>query len=584
VDDNAINRELLVEELTHRGFMVLAVEGGAEALELLGRVPVDLVLLDVMMPVVDGLTVLRRLREKHSGLELPVIMTTARADRRDIVEALGLGANDYITKPIDLPVLLARIKTQLALVNASRELRTAQQKILELTAAASDAHHDVDAWSRATASEISDILDAHVEVRLGAQIDETTVQATKPVAAPPAEKDEHNTHFTITAGGRNAGEVIVRRATLERDERILVESFATQLGAAMEMRELRSELTAARQRQVARTGGGTTFLRVCMRCGGCYPETVAECPVEGWPLDGAQLVPLRIAGRYLVRRRIAVGSTARVFAADDERLARPVAIKIIKSEFFNDVEIRARFEQEARAAARIDHPNVSTIYDSGAIDDGSLFFVMEQLRGLDLAQMLKQHGRGSPLQVAALMRQVGSALAAVHAAGFIHRDVKPSNIFLVDERDGFRAKVLDFGIAKPMDGDVTLTQARGGFIGTPAYMAPEQIEHSRLDARTDLYAFGTVVFEALAGRRVTTERDVTKVFNEILHEIPPPVSTLMTSGHAELDAELDAELARALAKHPNDRPPSVVAWVDHVAGLLERMPPQHGWPVHFAAE
>jgi len=256
-----------------------------------------------------------------------------------------------------------------------------------------------------------------------------------------------------------------------------------------------------------------------------------------------------------------------------------VAIKIIKSEYFNDQEIRARFEHEAQAAARIDHPNVSTVFDSGSLDDGSLFFVMEQLRGLDLAQMIRMHGRGSAAQVASLLRQVGAALNAVHKAGFIHRDIKPSNIFLVEEGDGFRAKVLDFGIAKSIDADTTLTR-HGSFIGTPAYMAPEQIDRkTRLDPRTDLYAFATVAYEALAGRRVTTGKEVTKVFAEILYEQPPAISTLVSG-----NAELDAEFARALAKNAADRPESVAEWSERVAGILDGMSHEGGWPAQFAPQ
>jgi len=574
---------LLEEELTHRGFAVRMASGGEEALQLIAAERFDLILLDIMMPDVDGIQVLRQVREKSSGIELPVIMTTARADRRDIVNALELGANDYVTKPIDLPVLLARIRTQLALASASRELGAAQQKILDLTASASSARHDVDSWSRATAAEISELLNADVDVVIGKRADETSVAVheTNPIAMKRPESDGDSIRIPVEAAGRHAGEVIIRRPFVTRDERVLVESFATQLGAAIEMRDLRWELTAARQRfyeqRKQMIDRGTVLLHVCSRCGRCYEHTVPECPEDGWPLDGAQLVPLRVADRYVLRRRIAVGSTARVFAAEDERLRRPVAIKIIKSEYFNDQEIRARFEHEAQAAARIDHPNVSTVFDSGALDDGSLFFVMEQLRGLDLAQMIRIHGRGSAAQVASLLRQVGAALNAVHKAGFIHRDIKPSNIFLVEEGGGFRAKVLDFGIAKSIDADTTLTR-HGSFIGTPAYMAPEQIDRkSRLDPRTDLYAFATVAYEALAGRRVTTGKEVTKVFAEILYEQPPAISTLVSG-----NAELDAEFARALAKNAADRPESVAEWSERVAGILDGMSLEGGWPAHFA--
>ncbi|HEY4642600.1 MAG TPA: response regulator [Thermoanaerobaculia bacterium] len=580
VDDNALNRALLEEELTHRGFEVRMAAGGEEALELIALEPFDLILLDIMMPDVDGIQVLRKVRERWSGIELPVIMTTARADRRDIVNALESGANDYVTKPIDLPVLLARVRTQLALASASKDLRTAQQRILDLSAA----HRDVDSWSRATAAEISELLNADVDVVIGKRADETSiaVHETNPIGMKPSAEDGDSIHITINAAGRHSGEVIVRKPFMTREERVLVESFATQLGAALEMRDLRWELTAARQRffeqRKEMLDRGAVLLHVCTRCGRCYEHTVPECPEDGWPLDGAQLVPLRVADRYILQRRIAVGSTARVFAAEDERLRRPVAIKIIKAEYFNDQEIRARFEHEAQAAARIDHPNVSTVFDSGSLDDGSLYFVMEQLRGLDLAQMIRLHGRGSPSQVAALLRQVGRALTAVHKAGFIHRDIKPSNIFLVEEGGGFRAKILDFGIAKSIDADTTLTR-HGSFIGTPAYMAPEQIERkSRLDERTDLYAFATVAYEALAGRRVTTGKEVTKVFAEILYEMPPAISTLVNSGNLQLDTEF----AKALAKDREARPASVAEWSERVAAILETMNEETAWPARFA--
>jgi len=583
VDDNAINRALLEEELTHRGFFVRMADGGSQALEMVATEHFDLVLLDIMMPDVDGISVLKQIRDKSTGLDLPIIMTTARAERRDIIEALELGANDYVTKPIDLPVLLARVRTQLALARASRELKSAQKKILELTSSASSAHRDVESWSKATAAEISELFGALVEVVFGKRDDITSVvvNETNAVGGQTARSDGDTIHIPVHAAGHEAGEVIVHRPFMTPEERVLVESFATQLGGAIEMRDLRWELTAARQRFFDRRqeliSRGEVLLHVCTRCGRCYEHTVPECSEDGWPLDAAQLVPLRVADRYVLKRRIAVGSTARVFAAEDERLRRPVAIKIIKAEYFNDQEIRARFEHEAQAAAKIDHPNVSTVFDSGALDDGSLYFVMEQLRGLDLAQMIRAYGPGSPSQVASLLRQVGPALTAVHKAGFVHRDIKPSNIFLCEEGAGFRAKILDFGIAKSIDADSTLTR-HGSFIGTPAYMAPEQIERKRkVDARTDLYAFATVAYEALAGRRVTTGKEVTKVFAEILYEQPPALSTLMSGNEA-----LDAAFARALAKDPEERPATVSEWSDGVAAILESMPAEKGWPANFA--
>jgi serine/threonine protein kinase len=268
---------------------------------------------------------------------------------------------------------------------------------------------------------------------------------------------------------------------------------------------------------------------------------------------------------------------ARLFAAVDEKLDRPVAVKIIKAEHFHDDELRVRFEQEARAVARIEHAGVSTAYDSGELEDGSLFFVMELLRGLNLAQMIHAYGRGTPRQVASLVRQAGAALAAVHRAGFIHRDVKPENIFLTEDRDGFRVKLLDFGIAKRIGSDANLTQI-GTFIGTPAYMAPEQVEEADVDARTDLYSFAAVAYEALAGRRVTTEREVAKVFREIVHVMPPPLSTLVPQTTPEVDRLFDA----ALAKVRDERPASLEQWAGEAATALETLDGTEGWPDSFA--
>jgi serine/threonine protein kinase len=176
------------------------------------------------------------------------------------------------------------------------------------------------------------------------------------------------------------------------------------------------------------------------------------------------------------------------------------------------------------------------------------------------------------------VRQAGSALAAVHRSGFIHRDVKPENIFLTEERDGFKVKLLDFGIAKRLGSDANLTQS-GTFIGTPAYMAPEQVEESDVDARTDLYSFAAVAYEALVGRRVTTEREVAKVFREIVNVMPPPISSFLPHTPPEADQLFDS----ALAKVRDERPSSLETWAAAVASLLEGMEPSEGgWPASFA--
>jgi CheY-like chemotaxis protein/tRNA A-37 threonylcarbamoyl transferase component Bud32 len=581
VDDNALNRDLLFEELTYRGMVVITAAGGRDALELIGRQPFDVVLLDIMMPGVDGLAVLREIRRTKSVAELPVIMTTARDTRSSVIDALDAGANDYVTKPIDLLVLMARIRTQMALKDANdavarvnRQLEEAQRTILELTSGGT-AIRDLEAWAGTMANDLSSLIGARVDVVLGDS-----------ERGPHIDAAEETRRLAVGgAGATRFGEIVVAKSDWSDRERMLLESFARQLAGALEMRRLRSELTAAQSRVITRRqellDRGVALLQICTKCGRCYDHTLGKCPIDDAALESPQILPFRVNNRYRLTQRLATGGMARLFAAADEKLDRPVAVKIIKAEVFHDDEMRVRFEQEARAIARIEHAGVSTAYDSGELEDGSLFFVMELLRGLNLGQMIHAHGRGTPRQVASLVRQAGSALAAVHKAGFIHRDVKPENIFLSEEPGGFKVKLLDFGIAKRIGSDANLTQA-GTFIGTPAYMAPEQVEESDVDARTDLYSFAAVAYEALVGRRVTTERDVSKVFREIVHVMPPPVSSLLPTAPPTLDRLFDT----ALAKSRDERPPTIDAWVAEVVTELERLDGDEGkggWPATFAS-
>jgi eukaryotic-like serine/threonine-protein kinase len=576
VDDNAINRELLCEELSHRDFAATEADGGEAALEILETQRFDLVLLDINMPRVDGLAVLRTIRAKHSVSDLPVIMTTANADRRDILEALELGANDYVTKPIDVLVLLARVRVQLALKNAhqelqrlNRQLKQAQEKMLNLAAVSADAVN-LETWSRSTAMEMSEVFGASMSVRFYDDAEEPGV---------PLE----GTRRVIVGGGQSPkfGEIVIGKPQLTDEERMFVESFARQIAAALEMRRLRSEIAASRQRVSLRRqellDQGIGPVNICQRCGACYPYGAEVCAHDGTTLDASYVLAFKLRDRYRLERRMAVGGMARLFAAHDERLDRKVAIKIIKPELFHDDGIRQRFEQEARAIARIDHPGVTKIYDTGELEDGSLYFAMELLHGLDLGQMLRKHGPGTPKQVASLVRQIGDALDAIHGAGYVHRDIKPENIFLVPDGESFRAKIVDFGIAKPIAGDVHLTQV-GAFVGTPAYMAPEQVEEAAVDVRTDLYCFAVVAYEALAGRRVTTEREIDAIFREILNDSPPPPSQLLHRG----GREIDTLFAQALAKRKQDRPDSVQAWARAAADALERIAGEGGWPADFA--
>lgn len=202
----------------------------------------------------------------------------------------------------------------------------------------------------------------------------------------------------------------------------------------------------------------------------------------------------RLAQRYRLRERIAAGGMAQVWRADDEVLRRPVAVKLLHPHLAADASFVTRFRQEAVAAARLAHPGIVAIYDTCS-DDGVEAIVMELVDGPTLRHRLDELPPLDPWQAAGIVAQVAEALDAAHRAGLVHRDVKPANLLLCP--DG-RVKVADFGIAKAAEA-ADLTQP-GAMVGTAKYLAPEQVEGRPVDARTDIYSLGVVLYELLCGR------------------------------------------------------------------------------------
>ncbi|HST43210.1 MAG TPA: serine/threonine-protein kinase, partial [Conexibacter sp.] len=194
---------------------------------------------------------------------------------------------------------------------------------------------------------------------------------------------------------------------------------------------------------------------------------------------------------------IGQGGMGIVYRAEQLALGRVVALKLLSQELAGDPEFRARFQEEARLAASLDHPHVVPIHAAGESEDGDLYIVMRYVEGGDLRGLLREHGgRLPPQRATALIAQVGDALDAAHARGLVHRDVKPANV-LVGE-GGHQAYLSDFGLSKPAAASGGLTRT-GQWLGTIDYCAPEQIEGRRVDARTDVYALGCLLFHVLTG-------------------------------------------------------------------------------------
>jgi serine/threonine protein kinase len=263
-------------------------------------------------------------------------------------------------------------------------------------------------------------------------------------------------------------------------------------------------------------------------------------------------------GRYQVTGRIGKGGMGMVYRALDPELDREIAVKTLVAEGGFDPDSRRRFEVEAKAAARLQHANIVTVYDRGE-DRGVLFIAMEMLPGADLESLLRS-GEALPLaEKLDIVAQVCRGLAYAHERGVVHRDIKPSNVRLLD--DG-TAKIMDFGIAK-LGPDHHITKT-GMMVGTVHYMSPEQVRGRPLDGRTDVFSAGVILYELLAGERPFKGDDVTAILYKIVNEEPPP---LALEALGELGPRLRNVLDKALAKDPAARYPSAAAFAEELAAL-----------------
>ena len=260
------------------------------------------------------------------------------------------------------------------------------------------------------------------------------------------------------------------------------------------------------------------------------------------------VVPGVRLGPYEIGPLLSAGGMGEVYKATDTRLRRTVAIKVLRAQSLDDPERKRRFLHEARAASALNHPNIITVHEIGE-HEGVEFIVMEHPSGRTLEDHIAR-GALTPAKVLDYAIQIASALSAAHRPGIVHRDVKPANVIVTDQGS---VKVLDFGLAKvrSLGTDATteaLTQ-EGMILGTLQYMAPEQLEGKEADARTDIFAFGALVYEMATGRKAFEGKSQASVIAAILEGEPTPISALQPV----MPAELDRVVAACLAKDPDER-------------------------------
>jgi eukaryotic-like serine/threonine-protein kinase len=281
-----------------------------------------------------------------------------------------------------------------------------------------------------------------------------------------------------------------------------------------------------------------------------------------------------ISGRYRLEAVLGRGGMATVWRGVDERLGRPIAVKLLDRADTADPAMLQRFDREARTAGGLTHPNIVAVYDVGS-DNGVPYLVMELIDGTSVAALLA--GGLLPVhQAVDVARQVCDALAVAHARGVVHRDIKPANILLTS--DG-TVKVCDFGIARLIHQQQTDLTAPHTAIGTSAYMAPEQASGAAVDARTDLYSLGCVLCAMLTGHPPFAGDNPLTIMWQHQHQPAPSVASL----RSDTPADLDTLITRLLAKNPADRPATATEVRDRLRGRAEGMtgeaPPTRPIPV-----
>jgi serine/threonine-protein kinase len=302
---------------------------------------------------------------------------------------------------------------------------------------------------------------------------------------------------------------------------------------------------------------------------------------------GLDVSRARLLGAYRLESRLGAGGMGEVWRASHRMLARPAAVKLIAPQQLGD-DTRAaltRFEQEAQATAQLRSPHTVEVYDFGQASDGSFYYVMELLDGLDLQKLVDTHGPLPASRVVYILRQVCHSLGEAHAAGMVHRDIKPANIFVCRHGSDFDfVKVLDFGLVKQqtLAEDATVTQ-QGQVVGTPAFFAPEMALGAAIDGRTDVYSVGCVAYWLLTGALVFEADTLMALAAKHLQQEPVPPSRRT---ELAIPADLEAVVLACLRKQPGDRPGSAEALAQRLAdcdvGAWTNEDAKRWWQLRFA--
>jgi serine/threonine-protein kinase len=313
--------------------------------------------------------------------------------------------------------------------------------------------------------------------------------------------------------------------------------------------------------------------RFCPSCGKATSPTESG---TSWPAAGSapDLVGREIAGRYRIVKKLGEGGMGAVYRGEQLSLKRAVAVKLLKPELGANQVILRRFNAEAEAVAKLSHPNTVNIYDFGQDSDGSLFIAMEFIEGRSLREAIQTEGPFSATRALHIALQVAASLSDAHAHAIVHRDLKPDNVMLQERgRTKDVVRVLDFGIAKLRDDNRATQQAMtqaGDMLGTPQYMAPEQIRGEAIDGRTDVYALGCMIYEMVTARMPFEAPTIMAMLSKhLLEQAVPPAQR---RPDLAIPPAIDQLVQRAMAKDPASRPATMDQFAEMLQAVLATLP------------
>lgn len=588
VDDDAMILHLLqIYVGDHLGYQTFGVRSATEAISAVRKQRFDLAIIDFKLPDHDGFQVLREIRRTSEPLALPVLFMTGTTEVEAELEAFALGANDFMRKPFDPRVAVARVRNLLSVRDAFSASASSAPALLPLSSNQDDFEISVSLAPPLPNSDTATLLGT-------AALAGPMVSCEIPVMLIFAK----NSLFCKTIKiGTNSMMVLVFNALPQQDsfrlqfmhpngEQIAIEVRERErrpighaaLGAVrlflevVQADELYFELCS--QLAHALRFHGVAGVREILAGG---PQVLTQIPVSVKPVDDAKKVRKPVF-RYRFERILGSGGFASVFLVRDLTLKRNVAMKVLASDLANRPEARERFLGEAQIAAQFHHPNIVFLYEVGeyrreevpyfldlptdlmaTLPEYFIFFTMHYIQGHTLDDLLEQNGALPVERCLTIFSEALRALAFAHGKGVVHRDLKPANI-MVDQQG--QVIVTDFGIAAHHDvvSDKTSNLA---FEGTPRYASPEQLLNKPVDARSDLYSLATTTYQLLAGEPPFPENDPQRLMARQLRDAP--ASLLPKVAH--LNPEFDAILLRCLAKNPENRFESATAVLEALASI-----------------